>query len=116
MVVGELSLGATVLCWYGGLSLEPVRQLEFSAERVDQFLDLVDVATDLTDDFPLFFNLLVGQLKHCEVFLAHILRVLLLMVDLLDLHGQSLNFKLHLFIHSGLLLDLAIFALLNSLI
>lgn len=115
-IVAQFAIfGFSILCRICALRLDLVWKLEFAAKSVDKLLHLADIAADLVNDLGLLFNSLLGDLEHRVVLLTQLLGVLLFVINLLHLHRQSLDFKLHLFVESGLLLDLAVFPFLNCL-
>ena len=89
--------------------------LEFSGDRVDEVLDFADIPANLVNHLSLPVNLLLGELEHTKVLLAHLLSRILFVSGFLSLHGDALQFKLKVFNLTSLLLHLAFFALCDSL-
>ena len=89
--------------------------MEFFGDRVDEVLNFSNIPANLVYHLGLPVSLLLGQLKHTEVLLAHLLGRILLMRCLLRLYRDTLQLKLKMFNLTSLLLRFALFALRHGL-
>ena len=91
------------------------RNAELAGNRVDKLFDFANITANLVAYFSLSLNFLLDNFKDAKVLLSELLCLILFVIDLLKLHGQTLNVKSELLNNSSLLFHLAFFSLCRSL-